>query len=155
MADTKAGRFIGGQMCLYMEDDYIQGRMVRGTFLLLWVHVAILQIWWAALPLQLGFGLVPLKLEIESPSVGILIVITKLRWKVSCLHCPKTYLHWRHCGEKVRNRTFSLLLFLPEKHLFNNFDALNELKPKYLITYCAMLAAAVLSAITRRRTCSK
>ena len=104
---------------------------------------------------QLGFGLVPLKLEIKSPSVGILIVITKLRWKVSCLHCPKTYLHWRHCGEKVRNRTFSLLLFLPEKHLFNNFDALNELKPKYLITYCAMLAAAVLSAITRRRTCSK
>ena len=62
---------------------------------------------------------------------------------------------WRHCGEKVRIRTFSLLLFLAEKHLFNNFDALNELKPKYLITYCAMLAAAVLSAITRRRTCSK
>ena len=151
MADTKAGRFIGGQMCLYMEDDYIQGRMVRGTFLLLWVDIPKLQIWWHenASALLLGFALVPLKLEIKSPSVGILIVITKL------LHCPKTYLHRRHCGEKVRNRTFSLLLFLPEKHLFNNFDALNELKPKYLITYCAMLAAAVLSAITRRRTCSK
>ena len=28
-------RYDGGQVCLYQDEDYVQGRMVRGTFLLL------------------------------------------------------------------------------------------------------------------------
>ena len=45
-------RLVGGQLCLYQEDEYSQGRMVRGTFLLL-VTVPVLtslyllcRVWW-------------------------------------------------------------------------------------------------------------